>query len=133
MTMLNDNNFRNNFKPKCDFVTIDSSNPVRKVFESDSGGGSRRKVRPRQRIMGKVLIFRVFVNFLTLLKIVFYTHFHWKKGYTLVIRGSSKRNIQDRYRHVYILLIRKQKQNFLANVRLSVRPQNFCILKLENG
>ena len=28
------------------------------------------------------------------------------------------RNIQDRYIHVYRFLIRKQKQNFLANVRL---------------
>ena len=33
----------------------------------------------------------------------FYTHFHWKKGIvTLVIRGSSMKNTQDRYRHVYI-------------------------------
>ena len=28
---------------------MDSSNPVRKVFESEPGGGSRRKERPRQR------------------------------------------------------------------------------------
>ena len=41
---------------------------------------------------------------------------------TLVIRGWSMRNIQDRYKLVYIFLIKKQKQNFLANVRLSVRP-----------
>ena len=30
------------------------------------------------------------------------------------------RNIRERYEHVYIFLIRKQKQNLLANVRLSV-------------
>ena len=28
---------------------MDSSHPVRKVFESEPGGGSRRKGRPRQR------------------------------------------------------------------------------------
>ena len=27
---------------------MESSNPVRKVFESEPGGGSRRKGRPRQ-------------------------------------------------------------------------------------
>ena len=31
------------------FARMDSSNPVRKVFETEPGGGSRRKVRPRQR------------------------------------------------------------------------------------
>ena len=30
-------------------IRMDSSNPVRKVFESEPGGGSRRKGRPRQR------------------------------------------------------------------------------------
>ena len=30
-------------------LRMDSSNPVRKVFESEPGGGSRRKGRPRQR------------------------------------------------------------------------------------
>ena len=42
-----------------------------------------------------------------------------KKGIlTLVIRGRNLRNNRD----VYIFLIRNQKQNFLVNVRLSVRP-----------
>ena len=30
------------------FARVDSSNPVRKVFESEPGGGSRRKERARQ-------------------------------------------------------------------------------------
>ena len=33
---------------------MDSSNPVRKVFESEPGGGSRRKRRPRQRWANQV-------------------------------------------------------------------------------
>ena len=44
-----------------------------------------------------------------------------KKGIlTLVIRGWSMRNNRDRYGHVYIFLIRKQKLRDLANVRLTI-------------
>ena len=51
-----------------------------------------------------------------------HTLYHiWKKG-TLGIRRWSMRNNWERYAHVYICLISKQKQNGSANVRLSVRP-----------
>ena len=71
----------------------------------------------------------------------YYNHFHWKKGIlTLVITGSSMRNIQDRYRHVYIFLIRKQNQTDLPNVRPSVRPftkplytKTWCVLSCSKG
>ena len=59
--------------------------------------------------------------------------FPLEKGHTNFGHKGTMRNIQDRYRQVYVFLIRKQKQYFFANVRLFVRPKNFCTLKLENG
>ena len=50
---------------------------------------------------------------------------------TLVKGGWNLSNNQDRYRHVYIFLIRKKNENFMQKC-LSVRTQNLCTLKLEN-
>ena len=51
-----------------------------------------------------------------------HTYFHRKKGIlTLVRMGGNLKNNRDRYRHVYIFLIRKKKENLFEKC-LSVRP-----------
>ena len=46
--------------------------------------------------------------------------------------GWNLKNNRERYRHVYIFLISRKKENFLENVCPSVRAQKLYTLKLKN-